>query len=51
VSSGRGLGDELITHPEQSYRQWCVTVCDLETSNIKDVMALDEPQLHRKNKS
>ena len=32
VLSGRGLCDGLITHPEQSYRLWCVVVCDLETS-------------------
>ena len=25
--SGRGLGDELITCPEESYRLWCVFVC------------------------
>ena len=30
--SGRGLCDELITHPEESYRLCCVVVCDLETS-------------------
>jgi len=30
--SGRGLCDELITRPEESYRLWCVIVCDLETS-------------------
>ena len=24
--------DELITHPGESYRLWCVVVCDLETS-------------------
>jgi hypothetical protein len=34
VLSGRGLCDELITRPEQSYRLWCVVVCDLETSWI-----------------
>jgi len=34
VSSGRGLCDELITRPEESYRLWCVVVCDLETSRI-----------------
>ena len=33
VLSGRGLCDELITCPEQSYRLWRVVVCDLETSN------------------
>jgi len=32
VLSGRGLCDELITHLEESYRLWCVVVCDLETS-------------------
>jgi len=32
VLSGRGLCDELITRPEESYRMWCVVVCDLETS-------------------
>jgi len=34
VLSGRGLCDELITHPEESYRLWCAVVCDLETSRI-----------------
>ena len=34
VLSGRGLCDELITRPEESYRLWCVVVCDLETSLI-----------------
>jgi len=32
--SGRGLCDELITRPEESYRMCCVVVCDLETSRI-----------------
>jgi len=32
--SGRGLCDELITRPEESYRLCCVLVCDLETSRI-----------------
>ena len=32
--SGRGLCDELITLPEESYRLWCVVVCDLETTKI-----------------
>jgi hypothetical protein len=31
VLSGRGLCGELITRPEESYRPWCVVVCDLET--------------------
>ena len=29
--SGRGLCKELMTRPEESYRLWCVVVCDLET--------------------
>ena len=33
VLSGRGLCDGLITRPEESYRLWCVAVCDLE--NLK----------------
>ena len=32
VLSGIGLCDGLITHPEESYRLWCVAVCDVETS-------------------
>ena len=31
VLSGRSLCDELITRPEESYRLWCVVVCDLGT--------------------
>jgi len=34
VLPGRGLCDELITRPEESYRLWCVAVCDLETSRM-----------------
>jgi hypothetical protein len=34
VLSGRGLCDELITLPKESYRLWFVVVCDLETSGI-----------------
>ena len=34
VLSGRGLCDELITRPEESYQLCCVVVCDLETSRI-----------------
>ena len=32
--SGRGLCDEPITRPEESYRLCCVVVCDLESSRI-----------------
>ena len=35
VLSGRGLCEVLITRPEESYRLWCVVVCDLETSRIR----------------
>jgi hypothetical protein len=37
VLSGRGLCDEVIIRPEESYRHyrlWCVVVCDLEISRI-----------------
>jgi len=34
VLSGRGLCDDLITRPEESYRLCCVVVCDLETSRM-----------------
>jgi hypothetical protein len=33
--SGRGLCDGLITRPEESYRLWCVLMCDLETSRMR----------------
>jgi hypothetical protein len=33
VLSSRGLCDELVPRPEESYRVWCVSnVCDHETS-------------------
>jgi hypothetical protein len=34
VFSGRGLCDELITLPEESYRLWCVVVYDVENTKI-----------------
>jgi hypothetical protein len=34
VLSGRGLCDEVITRPEESYRLYCIVVYDLETSGI-----------------
>ena len=33
--SGKCLCDGPITHPEKSYRLWCVTVWDLETSRMR----------------
>ena len=35
VFSGRGLCDEPITRPEESYRLWCIVVCDLEISRMR----------------
>ena len=32
VESGIGLSDGLVTCTEESYRMWCVVVCDLEMS-------------------
>ena len=36
--SGRGLCDELITRPQESYRLWCVVVCDLENLMNEEAM-------------
>ena len=35
VLSGRGLCDDLITRPEESYRLCRVVVCDQETSKTR----------------
>ena len=35
VLSGRGLCNELIICPEESYRLWCVVACDSETSRMR----------------
>ena len=48
VLSGRGLCDELITRPEESYRMWCVVVSDLENLKIEEAMARVGPQRHKK---
>jgi hypothetical protein len=39
VLSGRGLYDELITGPEESYRMWCVVEYDLENLVNEEVLA------------
>jgi hypothetical protein len=44
VLSGRGLCVELTTRPEESYRLWCVTVCDLEYLMNEEAMACVGPQ-------
>jgi len=50
VLSGRGLCDELITRPEESYRLWCVVVCDLE--NLKnEAMTRVGSQRHSKKQT
>jgi len=36
---GRGLCDELITHPEESYRLWYVVVCDIENLVNEEALA------------
>jgi hypothetical protein len=48
VLSGRGLCDELITRPEESYRLCCVVVCDLETSRIRTPYIYDISHLRVK---
>jgi hypothetical protein len=35
VISRRGLGGELITRPEKSYRLLCDVACDLVTSSMR----------------
>jgi hypothetical protein len=39
VLSGRGLCDELITRPEESYRPWRFVVCHQETSWYEEAIA------------
>jgi hypothetical protein len=46
--SGRGLCDELITRPEESYRLRCVVVCDLE--NLKNEKAMTRVGSQRNKK-
>jgi len=48
--SGRGLCDELITRPEESYRLCCVVVCDLETSRMGAPYIYDISRLRVKMK-
>jgi len=42
VLSSRGLCEELITGPEESYRRWRVVVYDLEKTNLVN----DEARAH-----
>jgi len=48
VLSGRGLCDELITRPKESYRLWCVVVCDLETSRMRRSWPVLGPSANKK---
>ena len=48
--SGRGLCDELITRPEESYRLWCVVVCDLKNLVNEEAMTRVGSQRHSKKK-
>jgi hypothetical protein len=51
VLSGRGLCDELITHPEGSYRLWCIVVCDPRNLKNEEAMTRVGSQCHRKKKT
>jgi hypothetical protein len=47
VLSGRGLCDELITRPEESYRMCCVIVSGLENLKNEEAMTHVGSQRHR----
>jgi hypothetical protein len=48
VLSGRGLCDELITRPEDSYGLWRVVMCDQEAPCDKEAIARAGLQSQRK---
>ena len=50
VLSGRGLCDELITRPEESYRLWCIAVCHLENLRNEEAMTRVGSQRQSKKK-
>jgi hypothetical protein len=50
VLSGRGLCDELVTRPEESYRLRYVFVCDLENPMHEEARSTGGLS-HQKNKS
>jgi len=50
VLPGRGLWDELITRPEESYRLSYVVVCDLENLVNEKAMTRVGSQRHSKKK-
>jgi len=49
VLSGRGLCDELITRPEESYRLCCVVLCSRNLKNEEAVTRVGS-QRHRGKK-
>ena len=51
VLPGRGLCDELITRPEESYRPWSVVVCDLETSWMRRPWPIEGCRTKNKTKT
>jgi hypothetical protein len=48
VLSGRGLCDEQITRPEESYRLWCIVVCVLENLKNEEAMTHVGSQRYKK---
>jgi len=51
VLSGRGLCDELITRPEESYRLWCVVVCDVENPMNEEPYPINVTELNIRDTS
>jgi hypothetical protein len=51
VWSGRGLCNEPITRPEESYLLQCVVVCDLENLKNEEAMTRVGSQHHREKKN
>jgi len=51
ILSGRGLCNELTTRPEESYRLWCVIVCDLENLENEEAMTRVGSQRHNKKRN
>jgi hypothetical protein len=47
--SGRGLCYEMTTRPEESYRMWCVVVCDHENLVEEEAIARAGMQSQRTN--
>ena len=50
VLIGRGLCDEVLTRLKESYRLWCVVVCDLENLKYEEAMTRVGSQRHRGKK-